>query len=143
MEFKSTAKPWFCEVISTRPLRRFFTGWLPPRWPNLSLKVRSAQGQTHELMPQADAEDGLLPQTLADVSHRIGHRRRVAGAVGKNNAVGIEGQDRCRRGSGRNHQDLETPGLEMANNIEFDTVVIQDNFSAGTLLPEGLQVSIR
>ena len=24
-------KPWFCAVISTRPVRRFITGWLPPR----------------------------------------------------------------------------------------------------------------
>ena len=33
----STAKPWFCDVISTLPVSSSFTGWLAPRWPNFSL----------------------------------------------------------------------------------------------------------
>jgi hypothetical protein len=33
----STAKPWFWLVISTLPVVRSMTGWLPPWWPNLSL----------------------------------------------------------------------------------------------------------
>ena len=32
-----TAKPWFWLVISTLPVMRLRTGWLAPRWPNLSL----------------------------------------------------------------------------------------------------------
>lgn len=28
-----------CEVMAILPVARSFTGWLPPRWPNLSLKV--------------------------------------------------------------------------------------------------------
>jgi hypothetical protein len=35
----SVAKPWFCAVIETFPVSTFLTGWLPPRWPNFSLKV--------------------------------------------------------------------------------------------------------
>ena len=27
----STVNPWFCEVISTRPVSRSLTGWLAPR----------------------------------------------------------------------------------------------------------------
>ena len=30
---RSTAKPWFIEVISTLPVVRSFTGWLAPWWP--------------------------------------------------------------------------------------------------------------
>ena len=37
----STAKLWFWLVISTLPVSRFFTGWLPPRCPNFILKVRA------------------------------------------------------------------------------------------------------
>ena len=29
----STQKPWFCDVISTLPVVRSFTGWFAPRWP--------------------------------------------------------------------------------------------------------------
>src|SRR5581483_1177133 len=36
----STANPWFCEVISTRPVARSLTGWLAPRCPNFNLNVR-------------------------------------------------------------------------------------------------------
>src|SRR4029078_9727927 len=35
----STAKPWFCTVTSTRPLRVSRTGWFAPRWPKGSLNV--------------------------------------------------------------------------------------------------------
>ena len=35
----STAKPWFCDVISTLPVSSYFTGWFAPRWPNFSLNV--------------------------------------------------------------------------------------------------------
>ena len=53
----STAKPWFWVVISTLPVRSLRTGWLAPRWPNLSLKVLRAEGLAEELVAQADAED--------------------------------------------------------------------------------------
>ena len=33
----STAKPWLWAVTSTLPVVRSLTGWLMPRWPNLSL----------------------------------------------------------------------------------------------------------
>ncbi|KFC52917.1 hypothetical protein GY12_15560 [Micrococcus luteus] len=33
----STAKPWFWEVMATRPVALSSTGWFGPRWPNFSL----------------------------------------------------------------------------------------------------------
>ena len=44
----STAKPWFCDVISTLPVSSSFTGWLAPRWPNFSLKVSAAHRERRE-----------------------------------------------------------------------------------------------
>ena len=38
-EAGSTAKLWFWAEISTRPEGLWRIGWLPPWWPNLSLKV--------------------------------------------------------------------------------------------------------
>ena len=42
-EAASTAKPWFCDVISTFPVRRFKTGWLAPRCPKRSYKTLGLQ----------------------------------------------------------------------------------------------------
>ena len=57
-----TAKPWFWVVISTTPVRRSLTGWLAPRWPNLSLYVVQAEGQGEQLVTEADAEHRHLAE---------------------------------------------------------------------------------
>jgi hypothetical protein len=41
----STAKLWFCAEISMRPEGLCLMGWLPPWWPNFSLKVLPAGGK--------------------------------------------------------------------------------------------------
>ena len=48
----STANPWFCAVISTRPVSRSFTGWFPPRCPNLSLNVRPPSASASTWWPR-------------------------------------------------------------------------------------------
>ena len=60
----STAKPWFCAVMATLPLRRSLTGWLPPRWPNFSLKVFPPNAVAENLVAEADGEDRLLADEL-------------------------------------------------------------------------------
>ncbi len=71
----STAKPWFCDVISTRPVSRSFTGWLPPRWPNFSLNVRPPSARREDLVAEADAEQRRAPRRPARARWR---RRRAA-----------------------------------------------------------------
>ena len=94
----STAKPWFWVVISTLPVRSLRTGWLAPRWPNLSLNVRRAEGLAEELVAQADAEDRDAPRLGGGPDQgpeRRGRARRAGG--------GRRGRSRgrCRRARAR------------------------------------------
>src|ERR1700693_483782 len=61
----TAAKPWFCEVISTRPVCRSLTGWFAPWWPNGSLNVSRPTAR---------------------------QSRRGAGAVGQEDRIGILGE---------------------------------------------------
>ncbi len=56
----STAKLWFWLVISTRPVPRCCTGWLPPWWPNGIFTRVGADGPAQQLVAEADPEDGNL-----------------------------------------------------------------------------------
>lgn len=101
----------------------------------LELEGASPQGQTHELVPQADAEQGFLAQALPGVVDAVGHRRGVAGAVGQDDAVGIQGQNVGGRGFRRNYQHLQTPGLEGADNVEFHPEIVENDFFPRALVP--------
>src|SRR5205085_2897667 len=57
----ATAKPWFCEVTSTRPLARSSTGWLAPRWPNGSLKVSRPSACPSSWWPRQMPNTGTRP----------------------------------------------------------------------------------
>jgi hypothetical protein len=48
----------------------------------LELVGASSEGQTRELVAQADAEDGHAPQKFADRSYSVINRLGVAGTVG-------------------------------------------------------------
>ena len=61
-ESMSTTKPWFCDVISTLPVARSCTGWLPPWCPNLSFDGLAAEREAEDLVPEADAEDRHLAE---------------------------------------------------------------------------------
>ena len=91
-ESASTAKPWFCVVISTRPV----AGSTRADWPRdgrTSICTSCPAGQGQQLMPQADAEDRLLAQQVADRLLGVAERLGIAGAVGEEHAVGLQCQD--------------------------------------------------
>src|SRR6185436_8234122 len=48
----STVKPWFWLVTSTTPVRRSITGWLLPRWPNLSFRVLAPNANPRSWWPR-------------------------------------------------------------------------------------------
>ena len=78
--------------MSIRPVSRSLTGWLAPRWPKGSLKVSQADGAAEQLVAEADAEDRALADQLADGVDDVAERRRVAGAVGEEDQVGVLGE---------------------------------------------------
>src|SRR3989304_497778 len=45
----------------TRPLRRSLTGWLAPRWPNFSLKVRAPSARPRIWCPRQIPKIGTRP----------------------------------------------------------------------------------
>ena len=63
-----TAKPWFCEVMSIRPVARSLTGWLAPRWPKGSLKVSRPTARQSSWWPRQIPKTGRLPTSSRTVS---------------------------------------------------------------------------
>ena len=57
----STAKPWFCVVISTLPVSRSNTGWFTPRCPNFNLNVLAPQASDNNWWPRQIPKIGVLP----------------------------------------------------------------------------------
>ena len=86
----STAKPWFCDVISILPVVELLHRMVRAAMAELQLERLAAHRQTENLMPEADAEDRHAgrDQRLR-VLDRICQRRRIAGAVAEKHAVGL------------------------------------------------------
>ena len=63
-----TAKPWFCTVTSTRPVRASRTGWFAPRWPNGSLNVSSPSARPSSWWPRQMPKSGTRPSSPRTVS---------------------------------------------------------------------------
>src|SRR6185312_6624096 len=64
----STEKPWFCEVISTRPLSRSFTGWLAPWWPNGILRVFAPSARPINWWPRQMPNSGMRASSNSRVA---------------------------------------------------------------------------
>ena len=89
-ESGSTAKPWLCEVISTLLVSLIQHRMVGAAMSEFELVGLAAAGQAHELVAEADAEDGRAADELADVRDLGFERLGIAGAVGEENSVGIE-----------------------------------------------------
>ena len=59
-EPSSTTKPWFWLVISIRPEAWSRTGWLAPRWPNLSFHVSAPAASANSWWPRQMPKIGTL-----------------------------------------------------------------------------------
>ena len=100
----STANPWLCALISTRPVARSCTGWFDAAVPELQLVGAEAERAPEHLVAEADAE-----QRHARVEHRADQRdrvvggRRVAGAVGHEDPVGADREQLVRGDRRRQH----------------------------------------
>ena len=84
----------------------------------------AAKRKTNQLMSQADAEDRLAPDKLADILLRIAQGLGIAGPIRKENTVGLKRQDIFRRGLGRNHRDAAALPRQHAENVVFHAKVI-------------------
>jgi hypothetical protein len=64
----------------------------------------AAEGQTRELVTEADSENRNAAQKFANGAHRIIHRLGIAGAVGEKDSVGLQLQHIFGSGLCRNHR---------------------------------------
>src|SRR6186997_770161 len=55
---------------------------IPSMMSELELECTTAEGESHDLVTQADSEDRLLSKQMPDVADRVIHGFGVAGAVG-------------------------------------------------------------
>ena len=99
----STAKPWFCDVISTLPDCSSLTGWLAPRCPNFSLNVWPPTASPRIWWPRqipniGASEVSTSSRTFVD---GVRQRRRIAGAVAQEDAVRLDRHQRAGRRGGR------------------------------------------
>ncbi len=107
-DWGSTQKPWFWEVISTF----------------------SANGETEDLMSEADAEDRHLADEFANFGGLVFQRLGIAGTVGEEDTRRFERENVFGSGIGRDHGDARTDFDEMAEDVAFDAVIIGDDVEA-------------
>ena len=92
----STAKPWFWLVISIRPGGQVLDRVVGAVVAERQLVGLEADRAAEQLVAEADAVHGQLADQLADRVDDVVERRRVAGAVGEEDRVGV-----VRRGARR------------------------------------------
>ena len=88
-ESACNAKPWFCDVISTRPVCRVEHRLIRAAMAELQLVRLAAERQAEQLMAETDAEDRLLAEQAANRVDRVVERLGIAGAVREEHAVGL------------------------------------------------------
>ena len=134
----STAKPWFCVVISTCAGLQVQHRLVRAAVAELELERLGAAGQAEQLVAQADAEDRLLAEHAADRVDRVVERLGIAGAVGEEDAVGLVRQHllgRRRAGHDRHpaaHLDQVAGDVPLHAVVERDDVRIGRRGSAGS-----------
>ncbi len=93
----------------------------------LQLVGLAAHRQAEQLVAQADAEDGLLADQLADVGDLRLERLGIAGAVGEEDAVGIQRQHVFGGGERRDHGDAAARLHQAAQNVVLDAEIVGDH----------------
>ena len=90
----------------------------------------AAEGEAEELVAEADAEDGLLADELADVGDLGDEGLGIAGAVGEEDAVGVEGEDVFGGGERGDDGDAAAGVHEAAEDVVLDAVIVGDDVEA-------------
>ena len=80
-------------------------------------------GQGDHLVSQADAEEGEPPPQLPDQLDDRPHILRVAGAVGKEQPVGLHVLDDLGRSVVGHHGDVAAPRVQGADDVQLDAAV--------------------
>ena len=91
----------------------------------------AAEGEAEQLVAEADAEDRLLADQLADVAHLGLERLGVAGAVREEDAVGLERQHIFGGGERGDDGDAAAGLHEAAQDVVLDAEIVGDDVVRG------------
>src|SRR5207244_1353773 len=100
---------------------------VPPVVAELELERPPAEGEAHDLVPEADPEHGHLAEELGDDLARAGYGVGVAGAVREEDAVGTEGEDVAGGRGRRDDTDAAAGADQVAQDVELDAEVVGDH----------------
>src|SRR5438105_833269 len=103
----------------------------------MHLDRTSAERQSEQLVPEADAEDRQPgAEQFADNGDGEGTgRQRIARAVGKKYPVGPQCQDRRRRSARRDHSDAAAETGKTAQDVAFGAVIDADHVAVREATP--------
>ena len=93
----------------------------------LELVRAAAEGETTELVAEADAEDGHAPDHVANGLDRIIDGLGIAGAVGEKDTVGLESENVGGGGLRRDDGDFAAFAREHAEDVLLDAEVVGDH----------------
>src|SRR5262249_19766571 len=97
----------------------------------------AAEGEAHDLVAEADAEDRHLAEEPGDRLAGTRDRVRIAGPVGEEDAIGPERQDLA-RGRRRGHDAHLAAGADQApEDVPLDAEVVGDDPVGGPIAPRG------
>src|SRR4030095_10848089 len=95
----------------------------------LKLECTATEGESHDLVTQANSEDRLLAKQLPDVADRVVHSFGVARTVGKEDAIGLQIQDFFCRSLRRHYRNAPATMHEVPENVGLDAEVVGHNMT--------------
>ena len=134
---RSTAKPWFIEVISTLPVVKSFDRMVGAMMALMHLAGLAAEREPEHLMAEADAEDRHARfDELLDHRHRVvAGGGRIARTVGQEHAVGLPRQHLLGGRRRRHHGEPAADARKLAQDVALEPIVDGDDMEARRALP--------
>ena len=130
-ESGSIAKPWFCEVISTFPDCELLDRMVRASMPELQLVGLAADGESHDLVPETDAEHRHVGvHQLTHVADRVRQCGRVAGTVAQEDPVRLDRQQIRRRRGRRKDMHVAAVDVQPPQDVVLDAEVVGRDLQA-------------
>src|SRR5262245_23655516 len=93
----------------------------------LELEGSTSEGESHDLMPKANAEDRFLPEQAPNVAYGIVHGLRIARTIGKKDSVWLQAEDLVRRCGRWHHGHAPAAMHKIAEDVGLDTEIVGHN----------------
>ena len=126
---------WLWAVISTLPVSVVLHRMVAAVMAEFELVSLAAQSNAGQLMAETDSEDRHAAQEFANRAHGVIDRLGIAGAVGEEDAVGLQVEDILGAGLGGNHRHAAALAHQHAQNVLLDAEVVRDHVEVRGLPP--------